>query len=731
MKRPLPTSSLRRLTTSIAAVATSVLVIPACVGGEGLEPDVQPQVIDYDDVTPRNPVRDAEDIGPPPVVVPDGIGTLSGNVRNWVSNEYAGDFTLSSYGLSPPLSGSADNGGAYSVDVQVAGTFYASTYKEGYERAYTKVTMPAGDYTATLYAVSSTDNDNWYTTFNKTPEAGCGTLLVTTRGIDGQPQNNVTGLRLGGVPAYEGPYYLDDYSQPDNTLDGTSASGRAVFLNVCGIIDGLDVSVSADEGPYVSGLAYASVFTDAIAFAEVNVFDNPNGVDPVEPEPEPPPVDIIDFPTEIFPIFQAYGCAACHSAQGTAAGSGLYFDVAPENAYAALREGTSRVNLADPAASYVLSYPLIAQPPNGGHPNGSWTTVDAAYQDLLQWIEQGAPYGVEEPPPPVEPVVFEDVYHRFQTYDAQTYPYGRGCTACHNAQQAAGGLDLTGGPDAVFQRLVDGNLYNLQDVSSSRILREPYCGPDYCANDPVDPVTHSGGRIFYTPDDPDYQLIYQWIAQGALHDVEPPPPEPVIPTDVDFNYDFQYRLSTRTCTGCHNVQSASGGLNLEGTPYDVCTTVQGLVTPNDYANSIFFTKANAYYDQVGHGGGKIIPNNDDPFSLYLRGWIDEGAQCDNTIPPVDFDTQVYPLFAGALNCTGCHSDAQQQGGLSLEGGAEAAFTNLQNSEALTAYQPYNSTLITKPFDVYVDNHPANRAVQTYYREYQVILDWVMEGANRP
>ena len=268
----------------------------------------------------------------------------------------------------------------------------------------------------------------------------------------------------------------------------------------------------------------------------------------------------------------------------------------------------------------------------------------------------------------------------------------------------------------MFQRLVDKNLYNLVNVGQSRLLTKALG------------QGHGGGIQFTDNTDPDYQTIYQWIAQGAQYDVVVVP-NPNIPADVDFNYDMQYRFATNTCLGCHNAVDQQGGFSLEGAPYAVCQTAQAKVTA-DYAASPLFTEPNAYYPDVVHGGGKPIANNDTPYALYLRGWIDQGYPCDNAIPPVAFSTDIAPLFAGALNCTGCHSAADPDGGLSLEGAPQTVYDNLVAAGAITAYEPKNSGLLSRPFDVYaVGNHPANRAVQTYYREFQVILDWVMEGAQ--
>jgi hypothetical protein len=88
------------------------------------------------------------------------------------------------------------------------------------------------------------------------------------------------------------------------------------------------------------------------------------------PPPPPPDVNIIDFPGEIMPIFAKYGCSGCHAADGTAAATGLYFNANPEAVYYELSTRAQVVNIANPSQSYLLTKPLLEEPPN--HPNASF-----------------------------------------------------------------------------------------------------------------------------------------------------------------------------------------------------------------------------------------------------------------------------------------------------------------------------------------------------------------------
>ena len=715
-------------------------VLTGLLGALACQPE--PVVINYQEEIDLSPIEELP--GAPQVqpVDPDGLLPLSGYVRNWVTNDYVGDAQISSYGLATTLEATGDPGGAYSVDVPVAGVFWARTYKQNYAPTYNRINMPAQAYQKDIYAISAADLGTLQAAFGVVQNPDCGMVFVTAKNAANQPQANVDSVELNGFDA-QGPYYLDALGNPDPNATYTSSSGRIVFFNVAdqgqaSLTERAVVPVTALEGTYTGAPAFVNVFRDSVTVTDYAVVEG-------EQPPPPPPQAIVDFPTEIYPLFTAMACAACHYRGGQADGSGLYFSDPPETLYAALRANTDVVNLQDPEASYLLYYPLFADPPNGGHPNASYPTVnDPNYVAIKQWIEGGAVWGVEPPPPPVEPVYFDAVYERFQTFDATNAPYGRGCADCHNADTYSGGLDLTGGQVVVHQRLVDKNLYDVNYPERSSILRNPYCGPDYCAADPQYPETHPT-RVFVQTTDPDYQLIYQWIAQGAyfdpnLVDEPPPPPDPNIPTQVYFSEKIQYRFATRGCLGCHSKADARGGLVLEGSPSEVYQTISdnNLVVANDYANSPLYTKVNAEYPDINHGGGKTIPNAQDPYALYLRGWIEEGAAFDNP-PYVDFEQDVLAAFA-SLGCTGCHDANATQGGLALAYQAGAAYPDPQsiydeltgdNTLAADGYIA-NSYIITKAFDLYpnVNHGGGKKAVAQYYNEFQTLSNWINEGLRR-
>ncbi len=110
--------------------------------------------------------------------------------------------------------------------------------------------------------------------------------------------------------------------------------------------------------------------------------------------------------------------------------------------------------------------------------------------------------------------------------------------------------------------------------------------------------------------------------------------------------------------------------------------------------------------------------------------------------PVDFDTQVYPLFLqvnqGGLGCQGCHSNqggAVPAGGLNLYGGPEVAYGALDPArypQRVNVQAPAQSYLLTKP--LYEANGAQNHPIYAFANEldpnYQRVYAWISQGALR-
>lgn len=730
----------------------------ALIGGAGCYPAAPTMTVDYrpNEILPP-PIQEMEAYDPQVPYLPNGIAVLSGAVKNWVTLAPVNAASLKTYGLVPQSVAVTNEAGDYSVEVQAAGVFWVYAYKDGYAPTYNRVQMPAGNHIEAIYTVSEEQLNQLAQAFGVTRNPACATVLGRTRSPAAVGQAGMSEISLIGA-SYSGPYFLSPRGEAQPNATATSESGQVLFFNVCDpdsttLTEGLDAQIAAFDVGYVSRPQLLKLFPGRASRGVIQVLSTPENPDPnYDPVPPPPdgpdayvpdPIDepepvedlvLVDFTTEIYPIFIANACAACHIRNSAAEETELFFDAPPDEVYAMLREGDERVNLNSPAESTLLTMPLLENPPN--HPNASFESIYSPdYQKVLFWIEQGAPFGTAPPPPLVEAVYFyENVYGLLQAYDVENHPYGRGCANCHNAADYAGDLDLTKESREVFQALVDRNLYDVNYPERSSFLRNPYCGPTKCADDPAYPETHPT-EVFASTDDPDYQTMYQWIAQGAIYRENPEPPPPQLPQNVDFFDNVQPRFAKRGCTGCHNATSLGGGLDLTGLP---ALVFQRLTNPDyqrvvagDYAGSYLYTKSLATAAEVEHSGGKTIPNADDDFARYVAGWIQEGAQF-NDPGPVDLATDIIPYFDPTeLNCITCHNQQLASGDLALDGTPAEVHDTLVTGGYVDLAEPLNSSLLTKSFDLYPDVvHGGGKfALQDHYRAYHLMLTWIFEGAN--
>jgi hypothetical protein len=718
---------MKRVNKSLRNQAAYIALAALVVGCEGPPPEIT-----YGDTTVASPAVAFQDRNYiDPGAIEGGTSNLNGAVKNYLTQEYVGGVTVTATGVTPPVEVTGDANAAYTMDVPVGSVFWVKTYKTGYKYTYdvADLTQVAAQYTKNLYITSATDIDGLAAAFGKTQNPSCGIILATMKNQADVAQAGVNGVTLSNADA-EGPYYLDAANAGAVGATETSASGRMIWFNVCdpGVLtatNGRLVGVSA-AGAYYAAPKSVQIYQNGVTVVTIKVTQGGT------PPPPPPDVNIIDFPGEIMPIFAKYGCSGCHAADGTAAATGLYFNANPEAVYYELSTRAQVVNIANPSQSYLLTKPLLEEPPN--HPNASFEdTYNTDYVAILQWIEQGAPYGVN-PPPPVE-VEYDFAYDIYPIFAA------RGCTACHTGA-GGGGLDLSLDAATVYANVMAAEIIDYTYNDRSSLLRNPYCGPDYCANDQY-PEAHPT-RVFYTTDDPDYVKMYTWIGQL----------DPVIVVDPIFdpytNVNFvaqRHRLAVLGCVRCHSKEdyANAGNLKLAGTAYEVYQSLTDEVNnPNaiveyDYAASNFMTKPNAYYTAVNHTGGKQVADLADPYARYMGGWIEEGAQFVAPLP-IDFATQVAPLFgANSLNCQGCHNIADPDGGLALDGTPQQIFDALAGR--VVATYPAQSAVLTKScggylyngadkciYDRNINHAGPRRNIAQYYNEFQVLADWISEGA---
>ncbi len=218
---------------------------------------------------------------------------------------------------------------------------------------------------------------------------GTATVLVHVVDGKGAAQAGVPAGALAlGVLGAKGPFFLDANLQPQPNATATSASGWMAFFEV----PPATLKVSGSGG-YSATAADTPAVADDVSLVEATV-TRPGGTGT---PPPPPPRMNVSFVNDVVPIFMRRGCYNCHSGNGAGRRlGGLVLDGAVMKIYAALTVDvspnfhTTRVDLADPPKSLVLSMPSYSNPPNG-HPTVVFASAnDPDYQTILAWIQAGA-----------------------------------------------------------------------------------------------------------------------------------------------------------------------------------------------------------------------------------------------------------------------------------------------------------------------------------------------------
>lgn len=132
------------------------------------------------------------------------------------------------------------------------------------------------------------------------------------------------------------------------------------------------------------------------------------------------------------------------------------------------------------------------------------------------------------------------------------------------------------------------------------------------------------------------------------------------------------------------------------------------------------------------------------FRPYGVTWYSISETGTPPVPPVediDFDNQIYPLFApvaqGGLGCQGCHTNqggAAPSGGMNLYG-ADAAYASLDPArypQRVNVTNPGVSLLLTKPLyeAVGLQDHPIIAFASDQDPAYRLIYQWITEGGIR-
>ncbi|MBA3817482.1 MAG: hypothetical protein H0X17_01195 [Deltaproteobacteria bacterium] len=218
------------------------------------------------------------------------------------------------------------------------------------------------------------------TAFAVTPTAARGVLVLRVVDQAGTPKSGVAApnLVLAGGADIRGPFFLDATGMPTPAATTTSASGLVVFFEVApGVVSMAQpatatVAIDMATSPVAAG---SVTLAEAVAIA---------GAPPVLPTN-------VSFAQQVFPIFAGRGCVACHSGNGPGRDlGGLKLDGGANLVYKELLvESTTRVRVATPEMSTLLTKPLREEPPN--HQTATFASPqDPDYLKILVWIREGA-----------------------------------------------------------------------------------------------------------------------------------------------------------------------------------------------------------------------------------------------------------------------------------------------------------------------------------------------------
>jgi len=438
-------------------------------------------------------------------IPPDDAGItppliFTGQTFDLANGSWLTGVTASTYGHDPFLVTASEAEGHFEMEVNAGGLFFLRTSWPGYRTTFSPIAIQNVSVSQNIPMVSNDLVTQWSTDTGTVQSNACGLVLLQVLDGGGEGLAGVGPVTLSDAVDASGPFYLDNDHQVLIDATGTSEAGYVLFMNVCTAGSNListqtsftrTIEIEGDTEERILSMHTATVLFEKMMVGEA-------------PPPPPPPENLIDFATEIHPLFESLYCANCHRANSPLPNIQLELDGTPDAVYEALLGGDApRVDLNVPDDSLLLKKPLLEDPPD--HPNAAFiATNDPAYVLIRSWIEQGAPFEGSVFVDPPEPLRFaEDIMPIFQVGGS-----GRGCASCHSGTLPSGGLGLAGAPDAVYDHLVAGALLDLTTPVNSPLLQVPASS---------DLQIHPT-RVFYSEDDPDFQRILTWIADGAVHE---------------------------------------------------------------------------------------------------------------------------------------------------------------------------------------------------------------------
>lgn len=216
------------------------------------------------------------------------------------------------------------------------------------------------------------------TSFAIAPSPERGILLARVLGEDGTPRAGISAtsflLEASGAST---PKFLSDAMLAAPSAVATTTSGWVVFFDVPpGVVSLTQSAIST----VILEMATAPIEAATVTVAEIRARDG-----------APSMLRDVSFGRQIVPIFAARGCTACHSKgkSGDKIG-GLNLTGPADKIYKELKEDPTRVVVAMPEQSLILTKPS-RESPSDGHPNVSFaSSADPDFQKLYVWIKEGA-----------------------------------------------------------------------------------------------------------------------------------------------------------------------------------------------------------------------------------------------------------------------------------------------------------------------------------------------------
>jgi len=205
-----------------------------------------------------------------------------------------------------------------------------------------------------------------------------GIVLIHLVDASGAARPGVAAVDLA-IAGASGPHFLDDKMLPAAAATASSSSGWVVFFDV---VPGLATLIQTANAATTIEVPAIPVTANVVSIADGSVTAGA----PVLPSN-------VSFTRQVVPIFSARGCQACHSGGGIGKEQGnLTLGGSSSLIYRELVEErpNTRVRLAMPEASLVLTMPSREDPPDR-HPNVTFSGPrDPDYLKLLVWIREGA-----------------------------------------------------------------------------------------------------------------------------------------------------------------------------------------------------------------------------------------------------------------------------------------------------------------------------------------------------